>query len=101
MGEEERQDAILTSLQQFLQQIIGTNVSFDPHCSLKELGIDSLMGMEFRNSLRRNLDIDIPPMQLFRMRNLADLVEWINRQIVETQQVEQEVKQVSLVRVPA
>jgi NADPH:quinone reductase-like Zn-dependent oxidoreductase/acyl carrier protein len=89
MTKEDRQGVIFVTLQQLMQQIVGQSFSFDLSLSLKELGIDSLMAMELRMGLRQLLEIDIPLMQLLQLHTIADLVDWIDQQLLRRENEEQ------------
>lgn len=80
MTPEERQSTVRERLQQSLQQVLGVTMSLGKQeRALKDLGLDSLTAMELHNSLKRNMGVDLPIMQLLQFQNLADLATWISQ----------------------
>jgi NADPH:quinone reductase-like Zn-dependent oxidoreductase/acyl carrier protein len=69
---EERKDIILAILVEEMARILAaarTNV--DPHRSVAELGMDSLMAVELRLALERRLGVNLPTLALSQQTSLA------------------------------
>lgn len=75
---------ILDVVTKEIARIIKTDaLSIDVNESISTLGVDSLMAMEFRTSLQRKLNIDIPIGKLMEGGSIADLSNGINDSLLE------------------
>jgi acyl carrier protein len=72
---------------QQLARILGSRPGdLDTALSLPELGLDSLMGLELRNKIRRTLDLQLSATIAWSFPTLAELArhvadEWIDSQL--------------------
>ena len=58
----------------------------DPHQPLSELGLDSLMAVELRNSLSRLVGQHLPATLLFNYPSLGELVEYLANEVLPVHQ---------------
>ena len=89
----DQQAKLLTGrLSEHLALVLGSSVAkIDPERSTADLGLDSLMAMEFRLRIEKDLGIDIPVMQLMQARSLTDLASCLVEQLTGTTVSGQEV----------
>ncbi len=57
----------------------------DTESSLLELGFDSLMAVQLRNVVRKDMDIDLPIGELFQETSIAELAIMLNGQITPSE----------------
>lgn len=80
MSSEERLDHLLDYMNSQLTQVLDRD-HIDIDESVLNLGIDSLMAMEFRAELKRELALEIPLAQILEGASLRGLSEWVNTQL--------------------
>ncbi|GAA0463438.1 type I polyketide synthase [Streptomyces stramineus] len=80
MAPEDAERLIADSLAQVLADVLQTPVEqIDHHRRLDTYGVDSLMATEVLTSLRKQYDVDIPPMELLRSNGtVADIARIIH-----------------------
>jgi acyl carrier protein len=79
---EDRQALVQEYLTQALAKLLGKpTTSLTSHSA--DLGLDSLMAMELRHTLRKDLKIDIPVMQILHVRNLSSMAILLTERLVE------------------
>ncbi len=80
LGPEERKDLILSVLIEEVTRILSTAGSgLDPHRSVAELGMDSLMAVELRLALEGRLGVNLPMLSLSQQTSLAMIAANIAR----------------------
>jgi acyl transferase domain-containing protein len=80
---EERQQLIQQYLLRVISLIVGPSLSgFDLEAK-GALVLDSLMAMELRNSIQRDLGVDLPVLKLLQMQSVADVSTAITRLFLE------------------
>ena len=78
----ERQEHLQDYIQAQIAQVSGLQPDqIDPHTSLLNLGLDSLMAIEFRNRLINELGIELPIAVLIEGANIVDLASQMSQQI--------------------
>ncbi|MGH8907430.1 MAG: SDR family NAD(P)-dependent oxidoreductase [Egibacteraceae bacterium] len=84
---DQRAELVTARLSEHLAFVLGASVAkIDPERSTAEVGLDSLMAMEFRTRIEMDFDIDIPVMRLMQARSLADLTAFLIEQLTEANQ---------------
>ncbi|MGC9540397.1 SDR family NAD(P)-dependent oxidoreductase [Streptomyces sp. UG1] len=64
---DEALEAVNGALAEMLARILQTDVArLDPRTPIQDYGVDSLMAAEMLTTLRRRLDVEIPPMELLQ-----------------------------------
>lgn len=73
---EERNAIVFDYLAERATQILGfdSSAELDRDAALMDLGFDSLMAVQLRNALRKDLQVDLPLGQLFESASLEQLV---------------------------
>ncbi|MER7372563.1 type I polyketide synthase [Streptomyces lanatus] len=67
LGQDEALEAVNNALAELLARILQTDVArIDPRTPIQDYGVDSLMAAELLTTLRRRLDVEIPPMELLQ-----------------------------------
>lgn len=80
LSSEDRLDHILSYMNNQLTQVLDRDhVDLDE--SVLNLGIDSLMAMEFRSALKRELALEVPLPLILEGASLRGLSEWVNTQL--------------------
>ncbi|MEM7530913.1 MAG: SDR family NAD(P)-dependent oxidoreductase, partial [Chloroflexota bacterium] len=73
-----QQSLLVAYVQRQLAAIIGVSTSeVDVAAPLPMLGLDSLMSIDIRNQIKRDLGLDVPIVKLLEGINLVELAEWI------------------------
>ena len=52
---------------------------------MADLNLDSLMAMELRHTLKRDLNIDLPVMQILRVQNVSAMITMLTELMVKTE----------------
>jgi phthiocerol/phenolphthiocerol synthesis type-I polyketide synthase C len=69
---EERKELVLAVLMEEVTRILSTSATgLDPHRSVSELGMDSLMAVELRLALEARLGVNLPMLSLSQQTSLA------------------------------
>ncbi|MFG6100258.1 SDR family NAD(P)-dependent oxidoreductase [Leptothoe sp. ISB3NOV94-8A] len=81
---EERREILVKFVQQQVGQVLGmTDVQrIESRVSLFDLGMDSLMAVEFRNRLQSELSLSMPSTLLFDYPTLEALVDYLEQDIL-------------------
>ncbi|WP_458789382.1 choline/carnitine O-acyltransferase [Adonisia turfae] len=77
----DRSALLLRHLQRELQQILGLAQLPNPDVGFFDLGMDSLMAVEFRNRLQVQLRLDIPVTQFMEKANVLALAQLADQQL--------------------
>ena len=81
---DQQVELVTARLSEHLALVLGASVAkIDPERSTADVGLDSLMAMEFRTRIENDLGIDIPVLQLMQARSLADLASVLVEQLTE------------------
>lgn len=80
---EERPARVQAYLAEALAKLLGVPASTLTSQSAGNLSLDSLMAMELRHVLRRDLEIDIPVMQILRTPNISSMASMLTELMVE------------------
>lgn len=79
---DEQAKLVTARLSEHLAHVLGTSVvKIDPERSMADLGLDSLMAMEFRTQTKKDFGIDMPVMQLMLARSLVDIALCVVEQL--------------------
>lgn len=82
LSSQHRLDHILGYMNEQLTQVLNRDhVDLDE--SVLNLGVDSLMAMDFRSTLKRELALDVPLPLILEGASLRGLSEWVNSQLTE------------------
>lgn len=83
MAPTRRSHCLLQLLEQRVQAVLGLDSQpLDPHQPLQELGLDSLLSIELRNSLSACLGVSLPATLLFNYPTLSALADYIAREFL-------------------
>lgn len=66
-------DIILTSV----KKVIGKEINFSAKDGFQDLGMDSMMGLQFRNILSKELPIHLPAILIYKYNNVEELHEYL------------------------
>jgi len=80
---EERQARVQAHLTEALAKLLGVPSATLASQSAGDLSLDSLMAMELRHVLRRDLEVDIPVMQILRMQSIASMATMLTELMME------------------
>lgn len=80
---EERQARVQTYLTEALAKLLGVPAATLASQSAGNLSLDSLMAMELRHVLRRDLEVDIPVMQILRTPNVSSMASMLTELMME------------------
>lgn len=85
LSKTERDDLLMKYLEQTATKVLGlaSNQKIDPHQGLMNMGLDSLMAVEFRNDLVCNLEHPLPATLLFNYPTLNLLHEYLVVKILD------------------
>ncbi|MGH3971722.1 MAG: SDR family NAD(P)-dependent oxidoreductase, partial [Pseudonocardiaceae bacterium] len=79
---DQQAELVTARLSEHLALVLGASAArMDPERSTADVGLDSLMAMEFRTRIENDFGIDIPVMQLMQARSLADLASGLVEQL--------------------
>jgi myxalamid-type polyketide synthase MxaB len=96
LGEAEQIQGLQAHLEQELRAVLGlqSTYPFDPQMGFFELGLDSLMAVEFRNRLEKSLSLSLPTSIVFDLPNLQRLTHYLAEKVL--QQAPKEVASVAV-----
>jgi NADP-dependent 3-hydroxy acid dehydrogenase YdfG/acyl carrier protein len=84
LQESERKAFLVSCLQTRIAQVMGMapeTAGLNPHQGFFSLGLDSIMAVELRQWIARDLDIDLPMTALFDYPNMTKLAVYIEKMI--------------------
>jgi phthiocerol/phenolphthiocerol synthesis type-I polyketide synthase C len=85
LGDEERKELILSVLVEEVTRILSTAAGgLDPHRSVAELGMDSLMAVELRLALEGRFGVNLPMLSLSQQTSLAMIAANLARGLATT-----------------
>jgi malonyl CoA-acyl carrier protein transacylase len=88
---EQNQSLLITYLGEQIAKVLGiTQSALNIDEPLNTMGLDSLMGVELRNRLRAELEIDIPVTKFLGGMNIVSLTELIGEQLFEINSISKE-----------
>jgi acyl carrier protein len=75
----ERQEILVAHLQEQVRQILGLASSqlLDPHQGFFDMGMDSLMAVDFRNRLESSLNASLPATLIFEFSTIDELAAYL------------------------
>ncbi len=87
--ESERMSSLQTAIAEQLRPVLGlkSTQSLDPQTGFFELGLDSLMAVEFRNRLEKALQVKLPASLAFDLPNLQRLTQYLATEVLDLQSV--------------
>ncbi|NJK64218.1 MAG: SDR family NAD(P)-dependent oxidoreductase, partial [Synechococcaceae cyanobacterium SM2_3_1] len=90
LPESERLRSLQSHLEEQLRPVLGLKSTqrLDPETGFFELGMDSLMAVEFRNRLEKSMQVSLPASLAFDLPNLERLTRYLAEQILDLQQSE-------------
>ena len=91
-ADSERRELLLSHLQKRLSKVLGReSLAGELGRGFMDLGVDSLMSIEFRNKLKKELgDVfgkSLPPTLLYDYPNLNELVDFLLRDIIRFEKI--------------
>jgi malonyl CoA-acyl carrier protein transacylase len=83
--ESERIPLLQTHVQEQLRPVLGLKATqpLDPQTGFFELGMDSLMAVEFRNRLEKSLEVSLPASLAFDLPNLERLTRYLAEEVLD------------------
>ncbi|MDJ1175534.1 type I polyketide synthase [Roseofilum capinflatum] len=79
----EREDLLLSLLEPKIAHLLGMkDGKIDPEKPLTMLGLDSLMAVELRNLLQRQLEVDIPIPKLIEGISILEIAQWVTQHLL-------------------
>lgn len=86
---DEQAPLVTARLSEHLAVVLGASVAkVDVERPTADVGLDSLMAMDFRIRIEKDFGIDIPVMQLMQARSLADLASVVVEQLIEANRLQ-------------
>ncbi len=90
----EREKLLITHLRSEVAQVLGMRANqIDVQQHLNTMGLDSLMAVELRNRIQKDLGVDVPIVKFLEDISIVDLASEVNGQLTQidrTQTIEQE-----------
>jgi acyl carrier protein len=80
---EERQGKIQAYLAEALAKLLGVSAATLTAQSTGNLSLDSLMAMELRHVLRRDIEVDLPVMQILRTPSISSMAKMLTELMME------------------
>jgi len=77
LPQEQRKAFLIERIGERVSAVMGLHGSVDPHQPLRELGLDSLMAVELRNDLARELGRELPATMLFDYPSVDALASFV------------------------
>ncbi len=89
--ESERIPLLQTHVQEQLRPVLGLKAAqpLDPQTGFFELGMDSLMAVEFRNRLEKSLEVSLPASLAFDLPNLQRLTRYLAEEVLDLEVISQ------------
>jgi microcystin synthetase protein McyG len=97
----EKREHLFTYIEKQVATILGIKQVSEPDKGFIEMGIDSLLSIEFKSRLEKDLEVSLPGSLIFDFPNITRLVDYLVEQvfgwgvnaIVETAPIQQEVNE--------
>ncbi len=82
--ESDRENILISHIQKETALVMGiTNNQIDVQTPLNEMGLDSLMALELRNRILRDLEVDIPITSFIEGITITNLSNQLNEQLIQ------------------
>ena len=76
-------------LQDEISKVLGMNASeIDVQQPLNTMGIDSLMSVELRNRLQKDLEVDLPVIKFIEAISIVDFAAELNEQLIYIHEIQ-------------